>query len=82
MRIYARLLSFRPLLALRIAFREWDTFFFGTARRKGGRSSSNDCRLGIAQLNGFWEARKVGNRAAVIAGLAHDDRRAGNNVLV
>ena len=40
-------LSLRPLLALLIAFREWDTFDFGTAKRKGGKRSSRDCSEGI-----------------------------------
>ena len=34
-------------MALRIAFREWDTFFLGTARRNGGMRSRSDGRNGI-----------------------------------
>ncbi|KAG9222872.1 hypothetical protein CCMSSC00406_0000439 [Pleurotus cornucopiae] len=38
-------LSFKPLFELRMALREWETFFLGTARRNGGnRSSKNDRR--------------------------------------
>ena len=39
---YILCLSLRPLFALLIAFREWDTFDFGTARRKGGKRSSSE----------------------------------------
>lgn len=55
-------LSFNPLLALRIAFREWETFFFGTARRNGGKSSRRDCKVGMDQVNpkGRGEVRKDG----------------------
>jgi hypothetical protein len=28
-------------------FLECETFFFGTARRKGGKSSNRDCQAGI-----------------------------------
>ena len=35
-------LSLRPLLALRIAFRECDVFFLGTASKNGGNNSSNE----------------------------------------
>lgn len=34
-------------MALLIAFRECDTFDFGTAKRKGGKRSSSDCSEGI-----------------------------------
>lgn len=67
------------MFALRIDLREWETFFFGTARRKGGNSSSNDCKLGIAQLNGAC-AKKVGRIAAAYLCLSHGRRKAGNNV--
>jgi len=40
-------LSLRPLFALRMAFRECDTFFFGTARRNGGMRSRREGRRGI-----------------------------------
>jgi hypothetical protein len=39
---YILCLSLRPLFALLIAFREWDVFDFGTAKRKGGKRSSNE----------------------------------------
>lgn len=42
--IYVLVLSFRPLLALRIDFRECDTFFFGTASTIDGNSSSSGAR--------------------------------------
>jgi NADH dehydrogenase (ubiquinone) 1 alpha subcomplex subunit 5 len=35
------------LFALRIAFREWETFFLGTARRNGGTMSRREGRSGI-----------------------------------
>ena len=38
----ALVLSFRPLFDARIAFRECETFFFGTAKRNGGKSSKSD----------------------------------------
>ena len=46
---YVLCLSLRPLFALLIAFRECETFDFGTARRKGGNRSSRDCNEGIDQ---------------------------------
>ena len=39
---YILCLSLRPLFALLIAFREWDVFDFGTAKRKGGKRSNNE----------------------------------------
>lgn len=42
--IHVLVLSFRPLLALRIDFRECDTFFFGTASTIEGKSSSSGAR--------------------------------------
>ena len=44
-------LSLRPLLALRIAFRECDVFFLGTASKNGGNSSSNESSGDAAHLN-------------------------------
>jgi len=44
-------LSLRPLLALRIAFRECDVFFLGTASKNGGNSSSNESRGDAVHLN-------------------------------
>ena len=43
---HALCLSLRPLFALLIAFRECDTFDFGTAKRNGGKRSSRDCSEG------------------------------------
>jgi hypothetical protein len=40
-------LSLRPLFALRMAFRECETFFFGTARRNGGMRLRREGRRGI-----------------------------------
>jgi len=64
------------LLALRIALREWDVFDFGTAKRKGGKSSSSDGndhdRAGGTNRKFCGrrflkrEARKAGTRAAMI----------------
>lgn len=42
--MHALCLSFRPLFAARMDFREWETFFFGTASKKGGNNSNNDPR--------------------------------------
>jgi len=44
-------LSLRPLLALRIAFRECDVFFLGTASKNGGNNSSNESSGDAAHLN-------------------------------
>jgi len=41
-KVHALRLSLRPLLALRIAFRECDVFFLGTASKNGGNNSSNE----------------------------------------
>ena len=76
---YVLCLSFNPLLALRIALREWDVFDFGTAKRKGGKSSSRDCSDGNDHDRAGGtnrkvcgrrflkrEARKAGTRAAIM----------------
>jgi len=52
-------LSFNPLLAARIDFRECDTFFFGTASRNGGKRSTRDAREGIDQLKADLAAVKA-----------------------
>ena len=52
-------LSFNPLLAARIDFRECDTFFFGTASRNGGKRSTRDGREGIDQLKADLAAVKA-----------------------
>ena len=44
-------LSLRPLLALRIAFRECDVFFLGTASKNGGNNSSNESSGDAAHLS-------------------------------
>lgn len=41
---YRLRLSLSPLLALRIAFRECDVFFLGTASKNGGNNSSSESR--------------------------------------
>ena len=51
-------LSFNPLLAARIAFRECDTFFFGTASKNGGKRSTRDWREGIDQFKADLAAVK------------------------
>lgn len=51
-------LSFNPLLALRIALREWDVFDFGTAKTKGGKSSSSDCNDGNDHVRAGGTNRK------------------------
>lgn len=58
-------LSLRPLCALRMALREWDTFFLGTASTIGGSNSHSDWRVGKAKVkddhenvrHGGWRAR-------------------------
>lgn len=68
---YALRLSLRPLLALRIALRECDTFFLGTASKNGGNNSSNESRGDAVHLNdahvGAWgkKCARFGNRARV-----------------
>jgi hypothetical protein len=42
-------LSFNPFPELLIAFREWDTFFFGTAKRNGGSKSRRERSEGNAR---------------------------------
>jgi hypothetical protein len=41
-------LSFSPLFAERMALRECEVFFFGTAKRMGGNRSSNERRGVVA----------------------------------
>ena len=48
---YALRLSLRPLLALRIALRECDVFFLGTASKNGGNNSSSESRGEAVHLN-------------------------------
>jgi len=50
-RRHALRLSLRPLLALRIAFRECDVFFLGTASKNGGNNSNNESRGDAVHLN-------------------------------
>jgi len=69
-------LSFSPLLALRIAFRECDVFFFGTAKRNGGKRSRNDCNDGIDH----GEAKKAGINVVADKDLANGIRNAGRRV--
>ena len=47
---HALVLSFKPLFAARMAFRECETFFFGTARRNGGKSSKSDWKAGMPSI--------------------------------
>lgn len=49
---YPLVLSVKPLFALRIAFRECDVFFLGTASRKGERMSCRFSRVGSLSWNG------------------------------
>ena len=68
---HALRLSLRPLLALRIAFRECDVFFLGTASKNGGNNSSSESRGDTAHLNDVhadtWgkKVAKFGRRARV-----------------
>lgn len=64
-------LSLRPLLALRIDFREWDTLLLGTARTMAGRRSRRGWSIGNARLNGDWDTK----RAGVNAGRVNHGRR-------
>ena len=48
---YTLRLSLSPLFALRIAFRECDVFFFGTASKNGGNNSSKESRGDADHLN-------------------------------
>jgi hypothetical protein len=48
---HALRLSLRPLLALRIAFRECDVFFLGTASKNGGNNSNNESSGDAVHLN-------------------------------
>ena len=66
LRKYALSLSFKPLLADLIAFRECETFFFGTASRNGGKSSHNERNAGNARIGEAHEiyGRKVGINAS------------------
>lgn len=57
-------LSFNPLLALLMAFRECETFFLGTASSHGGNSSRREGNDGMAHVNGFGAARNAGMNVA------------------
>ena len=57
-------MSFKPLLALLIAFRECEVFFFGTAKTHGGRSSRRVCNDGGAKAKGFDAAQALGSKVA------------------
>ncbi len=59
---YSLSLSFKPLFALRMAFRECDVFFLGTASSHGGKSSSREGSAGMAHEN-FGAAKKAGRKA-------------------
>ena len=55
------------MFALRIAFLECEVFFFGTASKKGGNSSSKDCsEVGNVQLEGLGAVKKVGRKVAAV----------------
>jgi len=43
-RLDSLVLFFKPLFADRIDFLEWETFFFGAARRMEGKSSKRDSK--------------------------------------
>lgn len=72
-------LSFSPLPDARIAFRECDTFFFGTASRNGGNiCSSSDCSEGINGQSYFQrEVRNGGKNAVANKGLTNGVRKTG-----
>lgn len=61
---YSLSLSFSPLFALRMAFRECEVFFLGTASNHGGKSSSSEGNAGMDHENGFGAARKAGSKVA------------------
>ena len=57
-------LTFSPLCAERMALREWDTFFFGTANTMEGKNSSSEFHEGKARVNGDKSA--AGRRNAQV----------------
>ena len=64
---YLLCLSLRPLFALRIAFRECETFFLGTARRNGGMRSRREGRSGIDHDDPNMAGEDKGKKAEDIA---------------
>lgn len=70
---HALSLSFNPLFAARMAFRECETFFFGTASTTEGNSSHNDRNGGIDQERGRGDAERMG--------MNEDARKCLRNVL-
>ncbi len=64
---YTLCLSLRPLFALRMAFRECDTFFLGTARRNGGMISRREGRSGIDHEDPNMADEDKGKKADDIA---------------
>ena len=43
-------LFFKPLLADRMDFREWETFFFGTANKMDGKNSSKESTSDLHEM--------------------------------
>lgn len=70
-------MSFKPLFALRIDFRECEVFFFGTASRKGGMSSR---RVSHAEPSDQPNASGVDGTAAAKSGLENWSLSAGKSV--
>jgi hypothetical protein len=64
---YPLCLSLRPLFALRMAFRECETFFLGTARRNGGMRSRREGRSGIDHDDPNMAGEDKGKKAEDIA---------------
>ena len=85
---YTLRLSLRPLLALRIAFRECDVFFLGTASKNGGNNSSNESRGDAVHLNDVhvdaWGkkdarfGRKARAESAMVAAMTGSVERVNN----
>jgi hypothetical protein len=73
---HALSLSFKPLLADRIAFRECETFFFGTARRIPGKISSRS-EANEGSLNAPGNEKRAGSKGFVKNGILS----AGSSIL-
>lgn len=70
-------LSFKPLLALRMDLREWEVFFFGTAKRNGGMSSRSASH---ADPSDQPNASEAAGAEAARRGLENWSLSAGNSV--
>lgn len=72
-------LSFSPLFDARIALRECDTFFFGTAQRIDGKNSSSEVQDGRAKRKEGFQ-RAVAAAAARIGRLARPEEEKENKL--